>query len=405
MKKTILISLVLAAAGPNGWAQSSVTVYGVADAGLNYVTGLRGGSAKQLVSGIMDGSRLGFRGDEDLGGGYRAVFTLESRIELDNGSISNRPASGTQMPDRMSTATLMGLPGSSQPAVSAVAAGIAAAGFGVNVSANPAFFDRQAFVGLVTPVGAVLAGRQYTPAYEISASFDTLKTQSSLAAGQVASFPPSIDLRASNALAYRMQAAGFTASLMYGFGETGTSSTPNRFVGVMGMYKNELFSLGAGYNTRKNELGDKALTSTVLGGSLNAGPGAASVLFGRVKDDHPAGLSAAVPAPLLPAFTDAFKQDGRLYHVGYRFDLGVNTIYVAYTQFDDKRPSNADVSSYGMAYTYAFSKRTDVNLVLTHFDNKNLAQAAPGEAGFLGGVTESAGKDANNVALGLRHRF
>jgi len=91
--------------------------------------------------------------------------------------------------------------------------------------------------------------------------------------------------------------------------------------------------------------------------------------------------------------------------VGYRFDLGVNTIYVAYTQFDDKRPSNADVSSYGMAYTYAFSKRTDVNLVLTHFDNKNLAQAAPGEAGFLGGVTESAGKDANNVALGLRHRF
>jgi len=43
--------------------------------------------------------------------------------------------------------------------------------------------------------------------------------------------------------------------------------------------------------------------------------------------------------------------------------------------------------------------------VLTHFNNKNLAQAAPGQAGFLGGVTASAGTDSNNWAVGLRHRF
>jgi hypothetical protein len=51
------------------------------------------------------------------------------------------------------------------------------------------------------------------------------------------------------------------------------------------------------------------------------------------------------------------------------------------------------------------SKRTDLNVVLTHFDNKNLAQAAPGQAGFLGGVTKSAGTDSNSFALGVRHRF
>jgi predicted porin len=58
-----------------------------------------------------------------------------------------------------------------------------------------------------------------------------------------------------------------------------------------------------------------------------------------------------------------------------------------------------------VAYTYALSKRTDINAVLTHFDNKNLAQAAPGQAGFLGGFTASPGTDSNSIALGIRHRF
>jgi len=78
---------------------------------------------------------------------------------------------------------------------------------------------------------------------------------------------------------------------------------------------------------------------------------------------------------------------------------------VAYTSWNDRRPNNADVATYGGVYTYSLSKRTDLNLVMTHFNNKNLAQAAPGQAGFLGGVTASAGTDSNNVAVGIRHRF
>ena len=78
---------------------------------------------------------------------------------------------------------------------------------------------------------------------------------------------------------------------------------------------------------------------------------------------------------------------------------------MAYSAFVDKRPNNADTASYGVAYTYALSKRTDLNAVVTHFNNKGLAQAAPGQAGFLGGVTASAGADSNSVAIGIRHRF
>jgi predicted porin len=80
-------------------------------------------------------------------------------------------------------------------------------------------------------------------------------------------------------------------------------------------------------------------------------------------------------------------------------------VYVAYSAYDDKRPANADTASYGAAFSYALSKRTDINAVFTHFDNKNLAQAAPGQAGFLGGFTKSAGTDSNSFALGVRHRF
>jgi hypothetical protein len=104
-------------------------------------------------------------------------------------------------------------------------------------------------------------------------------------------------------------------------------------------------------------------------------------------------------------FIDAFKQDGTLLHIGYRHVTGPHTMSVAYTTYDDKRPANADVSSYGAAYTYALSKRTDLNAVFVHYDNKNAAQVAPGGNGYIGGVTASAGTDSNAIQLGIRHRF
>ena len=410
MKKLFTLS-ALALAASASLAQSSVTAYGIVDAGVTRVSGIKGGSLKQLSSGIMDGSRLGFRGNEDLGGGYRAIFTLEHRLELDSGAISNRPPSGSQLPDRVSQAARLGLPTALQPVVTAVSGSIGNT-IGVNLAGN--FWDRQAFVGLITPIGAVLAGRQYTPAYEVSATFDTLGTQSALAFGQVASIPASIDIRLSNTLAYRVQQGGFTASLMVAAGE-GSAST-GQFMGGMAMYKNALFSVGLGFNKRENEKAVKSLTSTVFGASVNAGPGTAFFEFVQVKDDNPTGLSgiaaqvtpsvgAATAAVVQNAYINAFKQDANAMHVGYKVTLGQNTFYVAYNKLNDKRPANADTSSYGFAYTYALSKRTDINAVVTRFVNTENAQAAPGAAGYLGGVTTSAGVDSSSFALGLRHRF
>jgi predicted porin len=417
MKPFFALTLMAAACG-SAMAQvpaEGVQLYGIVDVGVHRVSGLKGGSTTQLVSGIMDGSRLGFRGAENLGNGYKSIFVLENRLELDNGTSSNRPASGAQLPDRLSSATLLGLPGTLQPVVTSVGAQL---GSTVGVNLNSAFFDRQAFVGLITPVGAILAGRQYTPAYEMAATLDTMNTQSSLAAGQIASLPAGFDIRISNALAYRMELRGWSASAMYALGETTGSDSANRLLGANAMYRSADYAVGAAYNTRNNEKGEKSLTSAVLGGTANLGPGKASVLLASFKDDHPTGVSTiasgliaanpalATVAPLVQnAFTEGLKQDSRLYHFGYRWVAGANTVYLSYSLMNDRRPANADVASYGAAYTYAFSKRTDVNFVVAHYDNRNLSQAAPGGGGFLGGVTESAGKDANSVALGLRHRF
>jgi GBP family porin len=412
MNRKFLAAAVTAVASASASAQTAPTVevYGILDAGLSRVTGLSPSSSKNsIISGIMDGSRLGFKGGEDLGGGYRALFTMEHRLELDTGGISNRAPSGNQVPDRLSQAALLGLSPLTQATVSAVAAQIGAQ-IGVNHISN-AFWDRQIYLGLVTPYGAILAGRQYTPAYETSALFDTLGTQSSLALGQVAAFPPTVDIRVSNALAYRMQLGPVSGALMYAPDEG--STTTGRLLGGNAMYKVPAFSVGLGYNTRENERGEKSLTSLIVGGTVTAGPGTVYLTAGKVKDDHPTGLSpiaaqlgnSAPALQIVNAFTQALKQDSNLYHVGYKMVTGPNTVYVAYSLLNDKMAANADTASYGVAYTYLISKRTDLNMVVTRFDNKGLGQAAPGQAAYIGGVTASAGTDSTSYAFGMRHRF
>lgn len=412
MKKIFVFSALSAAALACS-AQTDLTLYGIVDLGVTQVSGLKGGSIKQLSSGIMEGSRLGFRGTEDLGGGYRALFTAESRIEADSGNSSNRPPSGSQVPDRLAQAALLGLPAALQAQVVTPVAAQIGAQIGVNHITNT-FWDRQIYLGLVTPVGAVLAGRQYTPAYEVNATFDTMNTQSALAFGQVASFPPGIDIRVSNSLAYRIQLGGFSAALMAAAAEGSTST--GKLMGVNGIYKGTGFSVGVGYNTRENERGAKSLTSTAVGASLNLGPGTVTAQVVQIKDENPTGLSGIAPQLagalgqatanfVQAAFVNAARQDARAMHIGYKATFGANTWYTAYNKLDDKRAPNADTVSYGVAYSYALSKRTDINAVAVRFVNSGLGQAAPGGQGYLGGVTASAGADSTSLALGVRHRF
>lgn len=420
MKKTVTplyVCMVAVAAAFSAQAQSTVQIYGIVDAGITRVSGIDGGSRNQLVSGIMEGSRWGLKGQEDLGGGYRALFTMESRVELDTGEESNRPVSGGQLPQRLNSPAALGLPSALAPVVAGLGNQFGST-LGVNLSNNA--FDRQAFVGLVTPVGAVIAGKQYTPAYEIFGGFDAMKTESALSAGQVASIPSAFDIRANNALQYRIQMAGLSGSVMYAAGETAGSSSAGKLMGAMLNYKSTGYSFGAGYNTKNNELGQKSLTNAVIGATANLGKGTVSMMMSSIKDDNPAGLStissllqtpafggldSATAGAVQSAYVNAFKQDARLVNIGYSHVFGNNTATVAFTKLDDRRMSNADVSSYGFALKHSLSKRTDLNFVMAKAANSSNSQVALGGAGYLGGVTRAAGVDSTSIALGMRHRF
>lgn len=127
IRKTMLIGLCSVAGST--YAQSSVTLYGVVDTGIAYqnsqtsLGSTHGGrSVIKLVSGMAYGDRVGLRGEEDLGGGTRAIFTLESGFTLGTGAA--------QFTD--------------------------------------AIFGRQAFVGLSNPQsGTLTAGRQYSAYYTL----------------------------------------------------------------------------------------------------------------------------------------------------------------------------------------------------------------------------------------------
>jgi predicted porin len=116
---TALAGLAVTALAQPAPAGSSVTIYGLADLGVEHLTNVgAGGSSLTRMPGLTGSlpSRLGFRGSEDLGGGLKAVFTLEMGLALDTGTL-NQGGRG---------------------------------------------FGRQAFVGLAGPWGAVTLGRNYS---------------------------------------------------------------------------------------------------------------------------------------------------------------------------------------------------------------------------------------------------
>lgn len=88
MKKALIALAVLGLTGGAAVAQSSVTLFGVIDADLKYVkTGDT--NVKKLDSGGLSNSRFGVKGTEDLGGGLKASFWLESGFNTDTGSTAD----------------------------------------------------------------------------------------------------------------------------------------------------------------------------------------------------------------------------------------------------------------------------------------------------------------------------
>jgi predicted porin len=147
MRNRCAFALLLAASGAC-LGQGGAVLYGIADAGVRYGKGLTaanapmaGGAQPSVSSGVNNTSRWGLRGQEDLGGGWQAVYRLEGGLNLDTGSAAK----------------------------------------------SDKLFDRQAWVGLKSPLGSVYLGRQATLLADAIAPVDPLGIR-------YASFNPNINI-------------------------------------------------------------------------------------------------------------------------------------------------------------------------------------------------------------------
>lgn len=207
MRKRILVSIGLVGSifVTESHAQSSVTLYGVLDEGLMFLTNVNGGRKVSLdsLSGIM-GSRWGFTGAEDLGGGTKAIFTLESGINLNNGQ------------------------------------------FGQGGTA----FGRQAFVGLKNDrMGSVTLGRQYDMIFY----YPEPLVGASLLGGAPTIHPGDLDnaantVRVNNAVRYMSpEWSGFSFGAEYSVGGIAGNVTSNSGYSVGAGYTNGPFKVGAAF--------------------------------------------------------------------------------------------------------------------------------------------------------------
>ncbi|CAG9189945.1 Outer membrane porin protein 32 precursor [Paraburkholderia sabiae] len=169
------------------FAQSSVTLYGVADVGIRYLTHSNANNDGRLfmTNGAITNSRFGIKGAEDLGNGLKAIFQLESGIDLQSGAQSD----------------------------------------------SQRLFNRAAYVGLSSQYGTVTLGRQKTPLFDVLGdTYDPLTVGNYF---ENAWLPVALGagLYADNAVKYDGKFGGLNVKAMYSFGTNSTSTGANGFSG------------------------------------------------------------------------------------------------------------------------------------------------------------------------------
>jgi predicted porin len=308
MKKTLVAIAALAAV--SSFAQSSVTLYGRVDAGLSNNKTITAGAGtaapvRVALTGINNGgavglttSRWGMRGTEDLGGGLKANFKIEGRLNVDD---------GTQNGSRL--------------------------------------FNGETFVGFSGGFGSVKLGR-------VDSSFDDLR---SIAVSQNAfdgAWTPVSDVyggvglsdyagRIGNSIKYDTpNFGGISGSLMYSFGENKTAAvSAGRTLSTHIKYANGPLAVGFGIQSEKADGITPALRYNALSASYDLGVVALSGGINNAKNGN---------------------AKDREYSFGVTMPLGAAAISLGYSSGKAK-VAGASVekgSGFGIAATYALSKRT-----------------------------------------------
>ncbi|SDV51121.1 porin [Chitinasiproducens palmae] len=385
MKKTLVVAAVTGLFASVAHAQSSVTLYGLIDAGFTYSNNVRSatgsGARWAATSGNINGSRWGLRGTEDLGGGLKAIFVLENGFNIMNGTNGQ----------------------------------------------NGRMFGRQAFVGLSSnQYGQVTLGRQYDSVVDFLGPLSLTGTGYG---GTYAAHPFDNDnldnsFRVNNSIKYTSaNYNGFRFGGQYGFSNTSEFAN-NRSWSAGASYNFAGFNIAAGYLQRNNSLtglntsgavyGDAPLTGTrqrTWGAGLNYAFGPAQVGFVFTQSRYDDGVVGSAGSATYTGFT---ANDLRFnnYEVNARYNLtpawNVSGQYT-YTDGRASGVSGTDGGQYkpkfhtvSLMTAYSLSKRTDVYL-------QGVYQRLSGDDVFGGagiyGVGQSSTDRQVAVTAGVRHRF
>jgi len=396
MKKSLLALAVLGAFAGAAQAQSSVTIYGIVDTGITYTSkaqtpagGTNTGSKFAVNSGVIQGSRIGFKGVEDLGGGLNAVFQLETGFNNDNGALN-----------------------------------------GQDSTTSNNLFRRKSVVGLAGGFGSVLLGRQTDFADTISA-YTAVNDFGGVTSNSGSSLNRLQGTRTNNSISYTTNSlGGFTGNVMYGFGETAGKTSAGQSFGLGAKYDNGPLGLGANYYQSKQGAtpSDTSLISTATTlGAANVGNTAAKVFnlvasyqFGparvygnwsRVKQDlntatNLAGLTPAValtPANRTTTATLGLSRKADMFELGTAYSLTPSLKLLAAVEYTtatfDGLNGKGKLTQYNIGTDYWLSKRTDLYAFVSNLRAKDMKNP--------GVVADTTGNDASQTAVtvGIRHKF
>lgn len=304
-----LAVLAALAAGAPARAQSNVTVFGILD---TYVDASHAGDrgAVRVQSGAISGSRLGFRGSEDLGDGLKAIFLLEAGINVDDGT-------------------------SGQGGV---------------------LFGRQSWVGVSTRAGDLTVGRQYSP------NFFTIITYGlggGMAWGNASNyFTDNSPLRVNNSISYVSPSfGGLKGRVFYVLGENTTlpgGSHVGNIHSASLQYDAGRFSAGASYEERRTT---QANTDRfyAAGASYRFDAVKLGVLAQARRDDADVAASNAL-------------------EVGALVPLGPGALLIDAGWYRARSVVNGNAAAYSVRYDYNLSKRTMVYAGAAHIRNDAGAQ-------------------------------
>ncbi len=348
MKKSLVALAVLAASGA-AMAQSSVTLFGIVDAGVTYAKTSGGEKSYGMTNSGNATSRLGFRGVEDLGGGLKAGFWLEGAIQNDTGAGNGGGAAG------------------------------------------PGFeFKRRSTLSLMGNFGEVRLGRELTAAYNAVSAYDVF---GQVGIGQHIGFGVNgSPFRESNMISYYTpNMSGFKAAVNFGFGnETPGDGSNGRYFGGSVGYENGPLSLGLGLEQKNDPSAafDKE-QSLGLGASYNFGVVKLAGLIRQQRNEYVVG-------------GDKWKMNTA--SLGLTAPVGAaGEARVAYNYYDVKAV-DGKAHQLSLGYVHNLSKRTAVYGTYAFLKNQKSESFSVGANG-LSIQAPAGGKNQNALTVGVRHAF